>query len=107
VWGGYNGGFLNDGGLYSPAANAWTPVTTTGAPSLRELHVAVSTGSEMIVWGGFNGTTYLNDGGRYNPIANTWTPVTTNGAPAGRIDHTAVWSGTEMIVWGGANASIF
>ena len=35
-------------------------------------HTAVWTGSEMIVWGGFDGG-YLNDGGRYNPAANSWT----------------------------------
>ena len=59
------------------------------------------TGSEMIVWGGYNGSGYLNDGGRYNPAANSWTAVTTTGAPAARAYHTAVWTGSEMIVWGG------
>jgi N-acetylneuraminic acid mutarotase len=91
---------LNDGGRYNPAGNSWTAVTTTGAPAARDLHTAVWTGSEMIVWGGFGSG--LNDGGRYNPAGNSWTAVTTSGAPAARFYHTAVWTGSEMIVWGGS-----
>ena len=69
-----------------------------------QLHTAVWTGSEMIVWGGADGGSgYLNDGGRYNPAANSWTAVSTTGAPAARYSHTAVWTGSEMIVWGGYN----
>ena len=32
--------------------DTWTPTSTTNAPSGREYHTAVWTGSEMIVWGG-------------------------------------------------------
>ena len=41
--------------------------TTTNAPERRAYHSAVWSGSEMIVWGGFNdiGPFYLNTGGRY------------------------------------------
>jgi N-acetylneuraminic acid mutarotase len=100
VWGGVTakGSYLNDGGRYNPAANAWTALPVAGAPAGRWGHTAVWTGSEMIVWGGYAG---LNDGGRYNPAANAWAAVPTNGAPAGRMDHSAVWTGSEMIVWGG------
>ncbi len=52
VWGGYNGNALNDGGQYDPVANAWAATTTAGAPSGRDSHTAVWTGSRMIVWGG-------------------------------------------------------
>ena len=106
VWGGYNGGTgaftLNDGGRYLPAANSWTPVSTTGAPGGRADHTAVWTGSEMIVWGGtpdFSGG--LNDGRRYHPAGDRWTSVNTAGAPTARRSHTALWTGSEMIVWGG------
>src|SRR6476646_1800396 len=69
-------------------------------PKGRWTHTAVWTGTEMIIWGGNDGS-YLNTGGRFNPALNTWTPVPTATAPVGRYYHTAVWSGTEMIVWGG------
>jgi N-acetylneuraminic acid mutarotase len=58
----------------------------------------------MIVWGGFNITSFhLNSGGRYDPSTDGWTATTNTNAPAARDAHTAVWSGSEMIVWGGTN----
>jgi len=106
VWGGfsYDGAAhrWGDGGRYDPAANTWTAVSLTGAPSARSHHAAVWTGSEMIVWGG-SGQSYLNDGGGYNPATDSWTAMGTTTAPTGRYGHTAVWTGTEMIVWGGFN----
>ncbi len=74
----------------------WLPAlhgqTSTGAncPAARFAHTAVWTGAEMIVWGGFDGSTYFNNGGRYNPANNTWQPVSSVGAPSARAYHTAV-----------------
>ena len=84
--------------------DTWTATSTTGAPAARELHTAVWTGTEMIVWGGYNGSG-LNTGGRYNPGTDSWTATSTTGAPAARYLHTAVWTGNEMIVWGGYDGS--
>ena len=67
VWGGVGDIFSNDGGRYNPTGNSWTAVTTSGAPAGRHLHTAVWTGSEMLVWGGFNGSIYLNDVSSYVP----------------------------------------
>ena len=78
IWGGNNdtgrgtGGDLNTGARYNPAANSWTAISTTGAPTARSTHAAVWTGSELIVWGGYGGGV-LNTGARYNPTSNTWT----------------------------------
>jgi len=106
VWGGYyfdgNGYCLNTGGRYNASTNSWIPTSTTGAPSVRELHTAVWTGTQMIVWGGLDGSNYLNTGGRYNPSTDSWyTTSVTSAVPTGRDNHTAVWTGTQMIVWGG------
>src|SRR5206468_3404981 len=57
----------------SPSTDTWTPTSTTSAPAGRDAHTAVWTGSEMIVWGGFNGSSGLNTGGRYNPGTDSWT----------------------------------
>jgi Tol biopolymer transport system component len=84
--------------------NTWTSTSTTNAPSARNLHTAVWTGSEMIVWGGQT-ITELGNGGKYNPATDTWTATSNTNAPAARTRHTAVWTGTEMIVWGGQNAT--
>jgi N-acetylneuraminic acid mutarotase len=95
---------VNTGALYDPAADAWTPMTLTGAPAPRDVHTAVWTGQAMIVWGGTNNVGGdFNSGGRYDPANDSWTATSLTAAPAGRDGHTAVWTGTEMIVWGGGN----
>jgi hypothetical protein len=86
--------------LDSEAAEGWKP-TSEGPPSARYFHTAIWTGTEMIVWGGTNGSASLKTGGRYDPATNHWSPPVIKGAPAARHSHTAVWTGTEMIVWGG------
>ena len=80
--------------------DTWTATSPTNAPSARNYHTAVWTGSEMIIWGGWNGPG-LNTGGRYDPSTDTWTATSTTNAPDARLIHTAVWTGSEMIVWGG------
>jgi N-acetylneuraminic acid mutarotase len=87
--------------------DTWTRISTANAPSGREAHTAVWTGSEMIVWGGVDCSHRncpLNTGGRYNPSTDTWTATSTTNAPEGRPNHTAVWTGSEMIIWGGGAA---
>ena len=54
-------------------------------------HTAVWTGTEMIVWGGINGSSYLNTGGRYNPGTDSWTATSTTNAPDARhVSHGSV-----------------
>jgi N-acetylneuraminic acid mutarotase len=83
--------------------DTWTATSTPNAPSGRRGYTAVWTGSEMIVWGGFDSSP-ANTGGIYHPVTDSWTATNTTNAPDGRFDHTAVWTGSEMIVWGGAGA---
>ena len=85
--------------------DAWAATSTVNAPTARDLHTAVWTGSEMIVWGGTNFSNYLNTGARYNPSTDSWTATSTTSAPSARARHTAVWTGSEMIVWGGSGDS--
>jgi N-acetylneuraminic acid mutarotase len=104
VWGGSpNGGFtfFNTGGRYNPSTDTWTATSTANAPTARESHTAVWTGSEMIVWGGYGNGNSLNTGGRYNPSTDTWAATNVTNAPSARILHREVWTGSEMIVWGG------
>jgi len=107
IWGGYyydpsyNEYYYNDGGRYDPVNNSWTATSTDNAPSARNNHAAVWTGTEMIVWGGGDAGGYFNTGGRYKPSADSWTATTTTNAPSARILFTAIWTGTDMIIWGG------
>ncbi len=80
IWGGSTGpsigGLVGDGARYAPATDSWTAMTLNGAPSVRQLHTGVWSGSEMIVWGGSGSSCtifgcdliYLRDGGRYRPV---------------------------------------
>ena len=110
IWGGayHSGGppvYFNTGGKYDPSTNSWTATNAPSAPLARELHTAVWTGNEMIIWGGERLGSYLNTGGRYNPTTDTWAATSTSNAPSPRSLHTGVWTATEMIVWGGSNSS--
>ena len=82
--------------------DTWTALNSP--PEGREFHTTVWTGTEMIVWGGQDGSfTLLNTGGRYNPSTDSWSATSGTNAPDARTSHTAVWTGSEMIVWGGAD----
>src|SRR5436190_10489259 len=109
VWGGTpdNINFLNTGGRYNPSTDSWIPTSTTNAPTGRDGHTAVWTGSEMIVWGGSpdDERSFLNTGARYNPSTDSWTATSSTDAPTAREHHTVVWTGSEMIVWGGYDGS--
>ena len=106
VWGGMADGnvCLNTGDRYNPATNTWS-ATSMGAnvPPARVYHTAVWTGTQMIVWGGYDNLAgYTTTGGRYDPSTNTWSATSTGAnVPQPRIHHTAVWTGTQMVVWGG------
>src|SRR5205823_1427233 len=64
--------------------DTWTGTSVTNAPSGRDVHTAIWTGSEMIVWGGGNSSGALNTGGRYNPTTDSWTATSTINAPEAR-----------------------
>lgn len=112
IWGGHDGTVeVNTGGEYTPAptTGSWTSTDTgTNLPDARKEHSAVWTGTQMIIWGGFNATNdELNTGSKYTPGAGPtyWADVTTTGAPGERRRQTAVWDSTssKMMVWGGSD----
>ena len=74
---------FNTGGIYNAGTDSWTATSTANAPLARWDHTAVWTGSEMIVWGGFNDSLHdhLNTGGRYCAASGA-TPTPTPTATA-------------------------
>ena len=112
VWGGFDQFGLDmmavgSGARYNPTTGIWTALPTANAPTARGGHSAVWTGTDMIIWGGFdNDFNSVADGARWNQATNTWSPLVVTGAPSPRGAHSAVWTGTEMIIWGGMD-SIF
>jgi len=109
IWGGYvleRGAYhrTRTGGKYNPGTNSWIATSRLNAPTPRGEHIAVWTGSEMIVWGKGNLPPF-NTGGRYQPTADSWRATSTTNAPMDA--NTAVWTGSEMIVWGGFGSGPF
>jgi beta-lactamase regulating signal transducer with metallopeptidase domain/N-acetylneuraminic acid mutarotase len=96
---------FNDGARYNLEADRWTPITINGAPGKRSSHIAVWTGTDMIVWGGGNAKSEcLNTGGRYDPKTDRWVPMAVESAPAPRImmrPDAGIWTGKQLLVFGG------
>jgi hypothetical protein len=84
-------------------ADAWEPTPMTNAPTARANHVAVWTGTKMIVWGGGAPAGNTNTGGLLDLEAGTWTPTSLANVPSPRAKARAVWTGMQMVVWGGEN----
>lgn len=80
----------------------WRAITLDGAPIARADETAVSTGREVVIFGGLDHKDrYLGDGAAYDPTSDAWRSIASEDAPGPRAWHTAVWTGREMIVWGG------
>ena len=96
---------LADGAAFDPAHSRWSRIPR-GPLRPRRGHVAVWTGSRMIVWGGKvakgdQGRSPLaSDGAAYDPAHRTWTRIA--GAPVRWMPNSqAFWTGDRMVVWTG------
>jgi N-acetylneuraminic acid mutarotase len=108
IWGGspsHSAHGLNSGAKYDPSTDNWIAITSSNAPTPRWDHVVIWTGTEMIIWGGWDSNNVFNTGGRYNPVSDTWTATSNTNAPTARLEHTAIWDGSEMIIWGGGGTN--
>ena len=106
VWGGNVGSDpTNGGGQFDPDSGSngtWTPTNEAAAPTASAYHTAVWTGTKMIVWGGYDGSSFINSGGFYDPAIDSWSASLATDAPSARWLHSAFWTGTKMLIWGGA-----
>jgi N-acetylneuraminic acid mutarotase len=104
VWGGRDSdnNQLNDGYSYNPETDTWTVLPKVPSSFRgRELHTAVWTGQEMVIWGGHDGDKTLNDGAVFDPKNQSWRVLVSKDKGAARYMHTAVWTGQEMLIFGG------
>ena len=115
AWGGSSATYpyiFADGGRYNLSGDAWTMIAVPAATlSGRSGHMAVWTGTEMLIWGGDGygpGGIYRNwqsGGARFDPTGTgTWSPIAPNREIGGRSRATAIWTGTEMIVTNSSNS---
>lgn len=92
---------------YDLASDEWTNLAPLN--SARCGHEAVSTGAEVLTFGGLtdcsNGTTVGPALERFTPNAGAgaWTTVTVSGAPLVRYGFSATWTGSVLFVYGGGD----
>jgi hypothetical protein len=96
VWGGGGTSPGVTGGRYQPSSDTWTATSAgTGVPSARQRAAAVWTGSEMIVWGGWDGQAPLRPEAGTLQRPDTWAATSVGlFTPSPRYRHTAIWTGT-------------
>ena len=108
LYSGANGGSTADtanGYFYNPTTDTWSQISTVNGPGYRARFSACWTGTEIIVFGGHNGSVWVNTGARYNPATDTWRSMAPNPQRTGFGDHCFAWTGTEMIIAGGHNTA--
>ena len=77
-------------------------VSTGDVPPSRSHYSFIIYENNIIIFGGFDGTTRYNDVRIFNPSNNTWTEMETMGdVPDGRYKHASCVFGEYMIVVGG------
>ncbi len=100
-----SGSYSNQLYYYDPSTNIWSQPSITGSlPSAREDHLAVwdTLGNRMLMFGGWNGSTFFQDLWSFSPSTNTWTQLPNNTTlPQPRDEHAGVWDGSKMIMFGG------
>ncbi len=106
VWGGtddvHRATAMNDGGIYHPASDTWSPLVQNAPTAARQGHAAVWTGSQMMVWGGIRTNVVANDGALYDPSTGQWSAlVDGNTPPTPKYAVQGAWSNSELLVWGG------
>ncbi|MBM4253777.1 MAG: hypothetical protein FJ146_17560 [Deltaproteobacteria bacterium] len=109
VWGGCTvGGFGGcstysaNGGIYDPATDSWTALTSSGGPTSRLSPATAWTGRYFIVWGGEGiGGLTVNDGAIYDTQTATWSSMATAAAPSDRVFAASSYGDGKFFVWGG------
>jgi hypothetical protein len=110
MFGGVNTtGPLDDSWTYDPKANIWTDLKPSGpVPAARWGHALAFDAAtrRVILFGGYDGTTYHNDTWAYDPGANTWTDLKPSGSvPDARAGCRMVYdpSARRLILFGGGS----
>jgi N-acetylneuraminic acid mutarotase len=88
---------------YAPVGENWYNLGEPFEPSKRADHTCVFDGLRLIVFGGFDGSSYLNTGATWDPTGG-WTTIA-GSPPDARSEHTATWIDAKkiMVVFGGRN----
>lgn len=102
VWGGTDmtargNGLLSDGAAYNPETDRWR-VIRPGPLTERSAHLAVWTGTEMLIWGGHRAN-YIEppDGAAYDPETDRWREMA-DGPLEWEPNAAGAWTGIEWVI---------
>lgn len=106
IWGGATDtgatAFANDGALYDPKSNTFPVIMSASPLAGAAFSAAQWTGSQMVIWGGQNGTsTTTSAGATYDPFQDLWELTQVTGSGQSLTETTSVWTGAKMLVFGG------
>jgi hypothetical protein len=114
IFGGFDGNYLNDVHEYSPAADAWQPVVTSGTPPPPRIDAGLiydPVRERMLVIGGYAlGTRYGDVWALSLNGTPQWTRLFPTGTPMGpRFGHSVIYQPGQdrVIVFGGLDDSGF
>jgi hypothetical protein len=108
IWGGWSGWSdeqppERDGIAFDVSSNTWGAIPPAPIPG-RSFPASGWTGTELLVWGGWDGSYSgeepgtLSDGAAYDPATQQWRLLPPSGlTPRAPL---SVWTGEELIVWG-------
>ena len=90
--------------LYDPVAGTWA--NTGSLTSGRTGHTATLLSSgQVLVAGGYNGSTYLSSVELYDPATGTWTTTTASLSPARQFHTATLLPNGQVLLAGGFNGS--
>lgn len=113
IWGGLDneGKALDNGAIYEPAKDLWTPLPKDpGSPTARIMATAVWTGAasnKVIVYGGTDaaGGMVYRDGAIYDPVNNQWAQLPSPMSVSKRSAAFGYWDGSRAVFFGGLNSA--
>ncbi len=99
-------GYLSGTWLYDPGLNRWRNLNPSGTPPARDGQTLAydPASGQVILFGGFTGTSYLGDTWAYDSAANTWTKLRPpGGSPAARDGGSLVYDPDtgRLLLFGG------
>jgi hypothetical protein len=107
VWGGERRDNTNvvydDGAAYNPTTRAWRRLPASPL-SGRASAVAVWTGDEVVIWGGYHpGVAEHAEGAAYEPATNRWRLIV-SGPALPNAYAVGLWTGDRVVILGGTEA---
>jgi len=112
LFGGVNGStYDNDTWVYTPSNDTWTQESPSTHPTARSGAAMAydSATSQIVLFGGVNGSTYDNDTWVYTPSNDTWTQESPSGPPSTRqgAAMTYATAANQVVLFGGQNGSTY